>query len=193
MLNALVKDVPIYTLLVTPNYNSENFGIHVTADSKADEFLRTVFQEVGAQIDAAIKANYYEKRLVLRSISSFEHQSTLDELLTAIIATGTDRLDSSIPGRGYDALVDCDLFGKEFTIDDSFRYGYLSRLIVYEKTLGTAAAGKVPNLVLIYDATQLLMVSNFNPKEGKDRKDAFKFRNPAQKKQALLGVIKLTN
>lgn len=149
---------------------------------------------IGKEVDAVIKEQFAGKTIVVRGISSTEHDKSADELIDIIKRVGTDRYDPNRIGDRYENIRGkrIDLFG--------FRRKVTSRMKLFQDISwgfyhGSIAIHGRPvriNIVTIYAADKLKAV--VHQYEGRDdiKRDGFVFREPENKKAALLGIIKIS-
>lgn len=169
--------VPIYRVSV-PEYNVNT---------------RPDWDNVGSKIDLVIKKHFLKKRVVIRCLSSKEHRGKSIENLIAIIRRiGHDRYNPRIKGDRYDNIENkrIDIFALDFKISkNSFiMQKFIEPFYTYPKQ-----RGKNPirlDLVIIYDRSKLKRV--IHTYDNVRRKtDGFIFKEQDNKKDALLGFIKI--
>lgn len=165
--------IPEYTIDAQPNYKA-----------------------IGDKIDRVLEENFTGKEVAIRALSSTDHtQYTLDELAQVILEKGTDKYDPNRKGvegfEDYDVdfqagfgTVGKDLEGEGADIIQKF----------YENTLLDRGYRLRIDLLLIYDLNQLTKAEKNPEKEGVHPRlepYLFKFKNPENKPQALIGIIKI--
>lgn len=167
----LFVDNPLYVVDVEPNHKA-----------------------VGKLVDKVIKENFEGQTVVVRGLSSNAHaDKSVDELIEIIKETGTDRYDPERAGDRYENIK-----GKHIDLF-AFRRKVTPRMELFKDISwgfyhGAKAIHGEPiriDLLIIYDASQLKAV--VHQYEGRDdiKRDGFVFKNPDDKKSALLALIKI--
>lgn len=170
--------------MITLEINLPQYQIDTEPDYKA----------IGKIVDDELKRHFLGKSVVVRGIGSSEHPGkTADELIEIIKRDGTDRYDLNRKGDRYENIKDkhIDLFAFRRIITprtELFRwiaYGF------YNSAIGVRGKPTRIDILIIYDAAKLKAV--LHQYEGRtDRKrDGFVFREPNNKKDAVLGIIKI--
>jgi hypothetical protein len=134
------------------------------------------------------------KNVVIRCIGSQDHPGiSLDELTNIIVQTGTDKYDATRMGVGYKEFVNkgiqIDLYGVPVKVTKDTVVMGQAIWEMHHSAVGDRGFSVHVDLILIYDAEQLDMVMNlydFHPTS-----DGIVFKDPANKKAALLGIIKV--
>lgn len=162
--------LPEYTLDKQPNYNV-----------------------VGGRIDEVIKEQFKNYRIALRYLSLQDHQSlTADELINIINRTGTDKYD---PERKMSVAHDFySEKGVEMFAVPIPKFSDLDSMGVikdfYEGALVDRGYSLRIDLVVVYDLDQLESIPiQYDDGVGED---AFKFKYPENKADAVLGFVKVT-
>ncbi|HKU18124.1 MAG TPA: hypothetical protein VJP80_02515 [Candidatus Saccharimonadales bacterium] len=153
-------------------------------------------KRVGKELDNILKQYFMNKEVVIRCISSQDHEGlSLDELTETIVKSGTDKYDAQRVGVGYEEFnrkgIRVDFYGENVKITDDLDFMPQQLWEMYHSAIGDRGYGVHVDLVLIYDEAQLDMVMNlydFHPTS-----DGYVFKNPDDKASALLGVIKVTS
>jgi hypothetical protein len=151
---------------------------------------------VGPKIDRLLEEEFLGRRIVIRCIGSQDHPGkTVDELEEIVIRTGTDKYDEKRRGLGYEVGIksgkQIDFFGTHAEImapEDIFTLELLDDF--YYSTQGDRGYSIRINLVIIYDANKVKAVEHLYG-ENVDDTDGFVFREPENKRGALLGLIKV--
>jgi len=151
-------------------------------------------EAVGEKLDEVLRKHFLGKKVVIRCIGSQDHQNlSLDELTEIVIKTGTDKYDTGRMGVGYEEFVrkgiKVDFYGEpaEITIDAKLMGQAVWEM--HHSAIGDRGYGVHVDLILIYDVEQLDMVMNlydFHPTS-----DGFVFKDPKNKTQALIGIIRI--
>ncbi len=150
-------------------------------------------KQIGKLVDDKIREHFQGQVIVARGVSSKEHDKSLNELAEIIKHTGTDRYDPARAGDRYDNVkgkhIDLFAFRRKVTPRmDLFRH------ISWGFYHGAKAVHGKPvriDIVTIYDAAQLQAV--VHQYEGRDdiKRDGYKFKDPANKARAVIGIIKI--
>lgn len=151
-------------------------------------------EAVGAKLDKLLKRHFMGKRVVIRCIGSQDHPKlSLDELTDIIMKTGTDKYDPARMGVGYKEFVrkgiKVDFYGEDVEITKDAQVMSQALWEMHHSAIGDRGYGVHVDLVLVYDYSQLDMVMNLY--EHHPTSDGFVFKDPDNKRAALLGVIKI--
>ena len=165
------------------------YGIETVPDHEA----------IGAKIDAALNQHFAGKHVALRAVSHAEHKElTLDQFVDAILKAGTDRYDPARKPADDDPFAPYkpDLHAGLCTIGkDHWGEGADFVKKFYENILLDRGYRLRIDLMLVYDASQLERATKVEAGQPSVRPELevclFRFRNPADKPAALLGVLKL--
>ncbi len=149
--------------------------------------------KVGQKFDRWLEENSPNEDIVLCFLGIQDHPGkTLDELADIVLKTGTDKYDLNRTGQGYNAGAEhIDFFGTPTKVrkdKNIFASELLSDL--YRSTLGDRGYAIRIDIVIIYDASKLVSVEYLYGKDIEES-DGFIFRDPENKKDALLGVLKI--
>ncbi|MBI3494635.1 hypothetical protein HY004_01475 [Candidatus Saccharibacteria bacterium] len=150
---------------------------------------------IGKIVDKVIQENFTGKTIVVRGVSSSAHSDkSVDELVEIIKDSGTDRYDQKRIGDRYENIK-----GKHIDLF-AFRRKVTPRMEVFKDISwgfyhGSRTIHGKPvriDILTVYDASQLRAV--VHQYEGRDdiKRDGFVFKNPSDKKSAVLGIIKIT-
>jgi len=162
-----------------PNYS---------VDAEPDHLL------IGKIVDNELKSQFPGKQVLVRAIASSEHPGkTVDELVNMIAQKGTDRYDPERAGDRYDNIegkhIDLFAFPADLSTDNA---------VFNQAVWGFYHSAKVIHgypmridIVLIYDATKMQQVLHQYVGREDIKDDGFCFKEPNNKPDALLGVIKL--
>ncbi len=156
----------------------------------------TEYRIISKKIDDVIKQHYLGQTTVVRGISSSTKEADLDEVIRQICETGTDyevRGEVTEASKKWKKEAEGDLFGNKKTIKEGAEITYNNIKLSYEKptdSKGNPKPQKV-DVIMIYDASKLEQLAPYEGKNGKMKTDAYKFLNPEQKQEALIGIIKI--
>ena len=164
--------------------------------------------KLGKKVDRVIEKSFPDGKYILRALGSDDHPNlSLDKLADIVLKTGTDRYDPNRKGVCHDEFCgyDYDIQAGAITIKNGklvipkdYKYPTEFGDVVwhfYEHThLDRGYAVRI-DLLLIYDTTKLKKARKVNPKAPPVRRKLinflYKFKNPKNKKDALLGIIKI--
>jgi hypothetical protein len=163
---------------------------------------------IGKKVDRVIESNFTDRKYVYRAIGKDDHpQLTLDELVSIIIKSGTDRYDPERKGVCHEqfSVYDYDLHAGSFEIKNS--------LIVIEETdtyptlFGDTAYDFYENapldrgypvridLLVLYDPGKLELAKKIDPQAPTVlhplEKYLHRFKDRKNKVDALLGIVKI--
>lgn len=151
-------------------------------------------KKIGRKVDDVLRSHFMGQTIVARGLSSAEHRGkTLDELAVIIASQGTDRYDPARKGDRYDNVEGkhIDLFGFRRKVTPRMR---LFKDIVWGFYHGSIAIYGKPtriDILIVYDALQMTRVSHSYKGSGQVKRDGFVFKDPGNKPQAVLGIIKI--
>lgn len=149
---------------------------------------------IGNVVDEVIKENFAGQTVIVRGLSYKAHSDkSIDELVELIKRTGTDRYDPERVGDRYENIKGkhIDLFAFRRKVTPTME---LFKDVSWGFYHGAKAIHGQPvriDLLTIYDASQLRAV--VHQYEGRDdiKRDGFVFKNPEDKKSALLAIVKI--
>lgn len=155
---------------------------------------------IGSQIDKAVQENF-EGTFLVRELSIIDHpQYTLDELVNIIIKTGTDKYDPNRKGVAHEEFEPYkpDLQAGEVIIKDGKIVGEsfgedIRRF--YENALIDRGYRLRIDLIVLYDPKQMVKaekVDHTKPNvEPHLEEYLWKFKDPENKPEAVVGIIKI--
>ena len=151
-------------------------------------------QAIGKIVDKELRRQFADKQVLVRAVASSEHPGkTVDELVEIIAQSGTDRYDPARTGDRYENIEGkhIDLFA--FSANLSSDAAVFSQAVwgFYHSSKAVHGYPVRIDIVLVYDATKMNQVTH--QYEGRDdlKDDGFSFKDPDNKSDALLGIIKL--
>lgn len=161
------------------------------ADTKPD------FLTIGPKLDRLLQEHFAGQDIVLRCIGSQDHNDkTVDELARIIQQTGTDKYDANRRGYGYSVGIKqskhIDFFGSSVKVQPSTDI-FTRELLrdFYHGALGDRGYAIRIDIVIVYNASKLTKVEHLYGQDIEES-DGFVFKNPKNKIDALLGVVKVT-
>ena len=177
-----MRNIPTYTIHL-PEYQ-----VTTQPDYKA----------IGAFVDDELKKHFMGQMVGLRALGSQEHQGkSIDELVEIIKHDGTDRYDPERGGDRYDNIENkqIDLFLLRRKISDKSRIFWQLAWSFYESPLKLRGQPVRVDILVIYDLAKLKVARTTHTHEGYPvvKRDGFVFKDPSNKPEALLGIIKITN
>lgn len=167
---------PVYSISI-PDYS---------ANAKPD------YSAVGALIDNAIKT-YFNGKIAVRYLSMQDHKGLhVDELIKIINETGIDKYD---PNRKLSVAHDLytnkgvELFAVPAEVNPQLNISTEAIQDFYEGAIQDRGYLLKIDLVVIYNLNQLELIPiRYDDGIGED---AYRFRHPDHKKEAVLGYIKI--
>ncbi|HET8669499.1 MAG TPA: hypothetical protein VFM05_02400 [Candidatus Saccharimonadales bacterium] len=170
----------VFTVSV-PNYQ---------VDTKPD------YRAIGAVVDVELKKHFLSQMVGLRALGSQEHPGkTADELVEIIKHGGTDRYDPTRGGDRYDNVEDkhIDLFLLRRKITEKSKIFWQFVWSFYESPLKVRGYSVRVDILVVYDLSKLRAVRTTHTHEGRPitKRDGYIFRDPANKADAVLGIIKV--
>jgi hypothetical protein len=170
--------ISVYSIKV-PEYNVK---------SKPDH------KKIGAKIDKIIKRYFLGKKVAIRCLDSKYHKGkSISSLIKIIKTLGTDRYNPKIKGDRYENVEGkrIDIFALDFKIKENGEYMKQFIEPFYDFPINFGEKPIRLNLVVIYDASKLKRVTHKYNGRKDIKKDGFIFKNPNNKKEALLGIVKI--
>lgn len=173
--------------------NSKEVLVHAVSIPEYRLDTKPDYQTVGRKINEALSSHFPEEGSAIRCLSVADHPNqTLDSLIETIQRLGTDKYDPNregvlhdfYKGRGIDlfALAYDQVNGAEIMAETIENF--------YEGALQDRGYRVKLDVILIYDLNQLEFVP-VDYGNGDMGRDAFRFKDPANKAKALLGIIKI--
>ena len=168
---------------------------------------KPAYLKLGQKVDKVIEENFPDGKYILRAISLDEHKDiSLDQLAEIVIKTGTDKYDQKRKGVEHDKFLayDYDTQAGTITIKNGKlvipkTYKYTSEFAdivwhFYEHAPYDRGYPVRIDMLIVYDAKMLTKAIKVKekPEVRKELTDyLYKFNNPEEKKEALIGVIKI--
>jgi hypothetical protein len=153
------------------------------------------YKAIGKIVDNELRKHFTGRTIVARGIGSSEHPNeTIDELVEIIKRAGTDRYDPNRIGDRYENIQGkhIDLFGFRRKVGPRMQlfkdvvYGF------YHSALGIHGKAVRIDILIIYDSAKLKEVIHQYAGRTDKKRDGFAFREPENKRGALLGIVKIT-
>lgn len=151
-------------------------------------------QAIGTVVDNELRRLFAGKKVLVRAIASSEHpDKTVDELVAIIAQAGTDRYDPARVGDRYENVDNkhIDLFA--FSADLSTENVIFSQAVwgFYYSSKAIHGYPMRIDVVTVYDATEMNQVTHRYEGREDIKDDGYSFKDPDNKPDALLGIIKL--
>lgn len=145
-------------------------------------------ETVGDCIDKALLADFAGKSVVIRGIQSGKHDLDKEGLVASILESGTDRNDRESINEVKVSDEEIGLFGLACRIQETpFVLPILEGFHRWKPKSLERPQLKV-DIWMIYDATMLENVEYTHSKYNVKAKDGYRFKDSANKGQALLGL-----
>ncbi len=187
-----MKKIPVYSIKI-PEYTIKKKPNYV---------------KIGKKVDKIIEKNFPNGKYILRAINSDDHPKiNLKKLVEIILKIGTDKYDpkrkavcqDEFSGYDYDIQAGTiEIKNSKLIITKEDKYPSIFGSIAYlfyEHALLDRGHRVRINLLLIYDPKKLKKARKFSPKARGVRKGLnnylYKFKDEKNKKDALLGIIKI--
>jgi hypothetical protein len=176
--------------------------LEYTADDKPD-YLR-----IGKIVDKVIENNFRNGKYIYRALSIDDHLGlTLDRLVSIILKLGTDKYDRARKSVCHEqfSVYDYDIQAGSFeirnskiVIEESDTYPTLFGDTIYDFYENAPQDRGYPvrvDILIFYDINKLEPAKLINPKATRVapqlEKYLYKFKDRRNKKDALLGVVKI--
>ena len=166
------------------------------------------YVKLGKKVDAVIEKSFPDGKYIIRALGSDDHPKlSLNKLAEIVLETGTDRYDPNRKGVCHDEFCGYDydiqagtiiIKNGKLVIPKDYKYPTEFGDVIwhfYEHTpLDRGYAVRI-DLLLIYDPKQLTKARKFHSKARGVRRGLnnylYKFKHPKNKKDALIGIIKI--
>jgi len=170
--------VPVYTISL-PQYSVENEPNH---------------DDIGSIVDKELMKHYLGQTVAARGVSMDAHDISPEELIRKIQTTGTDRYDPTRLGDRYENVQNkpIDFFAFRRKVTKRMK---LFRDISWGFYHGGKSVHGVPiriDILSVYDPAKLKAVLHQYDGRTDKKRDGFIFKDPANKTEALLGIIVIT-
>jgi hypothetical protein len=154
------------------------------------------YKTVGAVVDAQLKNHFMGQMVGLRALGSQEHPGkTINDLVEIIKRDGTDRYDPERGGDRYDNIEGkhIDLFLLRRKITENSKIFWQIAWSFYESPLKVRGYPVRADILVVYDLSKLKAVRTTHTHEGRPitKRDGYVFRKPANKAEAILGIVKI--
>ncbi len=161
---------------------------------------------IGRRVDEAIESNFTDRKFVYRAIGKDDHpQLTLDELVSVVQELGTDKYDPERQGVSHEefSAYDYDMQAGSFEIrdgrivvDEADRYPTLFGDTIRDFYEGAPVDRGHPvrvDILMLYDPGKVEPAPKVDPRAPGNRlaKYLYRFKDPDDKPDALLGVVKI--
>jgi len=140
-------------------------------------------------IDNSLIDNFYDKNVVLRGVQSEKHNISKQEIINHILATGSDKYETTSSKEVNVSDEQIDLFGYGCKINKSpITLSIIEGFHKWKPKSLEKPQLKV-DIWMIYDANQLNNIEYNHSYYGVKASDGYTFKNPDDKQTALIGVI----
>jgi|SRR3989344_9607256 len=152
------------------------------------------YDQIGVKLDLFIKQHFLGKKVCIRAVGSQDHKLAKTDLIKRIIEQGTDKYEKDKHSfwNEWDVYRDkgIDLFAcfKKITKDFHFMHEVIGDF--YEGALADRGYSIRIDILLFYDPDKLENIP-IKYAENDIGEDAWKFKFPEQKKEALIGIIQI--
>jgi len=153
------------------------------------------FEKIGTKIDSCLKKHFIGKKVAVRVLGSEEHKAkSIAEVIKIIKNLGHDRYEPKRKGDRYENLDKkyIDFFALDFKVekDKSYFKDFLEPFYFWP-----IADRNKPiriDIAIVYDLSKLKIVEHrYKGREQELKKDGFVFKDPDNKPDAILGIIKI--
>lgn len=164
--------------------------------------------KIGKKVDSVIEQFLQDGDYIYRAIGGDDHKDmAIDELISKITELGTDKYDLERKEVCHDEFsrYDHDIQAGSFSVnngklilDDSYEHSSLfgdTAKKFYENVLLDRGYRVRIDLLVIYDANKLEKAKKIDPEAESARPELedclYKFKDPDNKKDALVGIVKI--
>ena len=166
------------------------------------------YVKLGKKVDKVIEKSLPDGKYIVRAIGSDDHKGiTLNKLAKIILDTGTDKYDPSRKAvahdefSGYDYDIQAgtiEIKNGNLVIPKGYKYPTEFGDVIwhfYEHTPHDRGYAVRIDLLLIYNPKHLKKARKFHPRGRSVRRGLnnylYKFKDPDNKKDALVGIVKI--
>ncbi|PIR02898.1 MAG: hypothetical protein COV60_03255 [Candidatus Magasanikbacteria bacterium CG11_big_fil_rev_8_21_14_0_20_43_7] len=176
-----MNQIPLYTLPL-PEYHASPEPDHGAIGKKVDDFL---------------KEHFLGQYVAVRCLSSGDHPGkSVDDLIDIIQTEGWDRYDPQREGDRYENNEGkhIDFFAFDYTIAQESEIFSMFTWPFYHWEIEKSGRPLRIDLILLYKPSKLEQVyfTYASREDEGDRSDGWIFKNPKNKRGALVGIIQLT-
>ncbi|MEA3429648.1 MAG: hypothetical protein U9R08_00070 [Nanoarchaeota archaeon] len=149
---------------------------------------------IGAKVDLLIKKYFFGKKVVIRCLGSQEHsKKKVGDLIKVIKKIGHDRYDLKRCDDRYENVEGkkIDIFALDFVVKSKTKIieNFIEPFYTWPPKFGNKPVRL--DIVIIYDRSKLKRVLHSYEGRTDVKKDGFVFKNSNNKKDAILGIIKI--
>jgi len=165
--------------------------------------------KLGKKVDKIIEKNFPDGNYILRAIGSQNHdEKSLNEVAKIILETGTDKYDPDRKEIRCEEFCEFDYDLQAWPVEikkgklvfDSGKIPSMFGDIIYNfyvNTVGDRGYAVRIDLLMMYDAKKMRRAKLVRPEMKRDRERwgdlLYAFRDPERKKDALVGLVKITD
>ncbi len=172
------RSIPVYSIVI-PEYSLVK---------------KPNYKKIGGKLDLFIKEHFLGKKLCIRALGSQDHHLSKEELIQKIIKKGTDKYDNNKKSfwQSWEVYKDkgIDLFACFKEIKEDFHFMHEVIGDFYEGALADRGYSVRVDILLFYDPDKLEMIP-IGYAEDDIGQDAWRFKFPKKKKDALVAVVKI--
>lgn len=186
----LINKVPVFTINAPKQFSEGYIAKHKGKEDHPDKNLTKLIVTIGKKVNAVLDHNYHGQKLVIRTVSSYDHGANIDKLVDEITTMGTDRNDPMRAGKGYGKAPGSEIYGVSYEMEEPA--DFQQQMAKHIKTcFKRDTAAKPQDIIMIYAKERLGAIPYEDRALNKEgRRDlAFGFRGYSQ--EALIGVIRL--
>ncbi|MFA5176196.1 MAG: hypothetical protein WC413_02975 [Candidatus Nanoarchaeia archaeon] len=168
----------IYTIKI-PEYNVK---------SKPD------WDKIGNKLDIILKKHFLNKKIAVRCLSSKKHKKKdINDLIKIIKKLGHDRYNPKREGDRYGNIENkkIDIFCLDWTVKPKSKMMWQMIWSFYKFPIDFGKKPSRIDICIIYDLNKLKRVVHQYKGRKDIKKDAFIFKYPNKKPEAILGIIKI--
>ncbi len=153
------------------------------------------FEKIGSKIDQSLMKHFQGKNVAIRALSSAEHKGkSSSDMIKIIKELGHDRYDLNRKGDRYENIENrhIDFFALDFKIEkDKSYFKYLLEPFYFWPIADRGNPIRI-DIAIVYDLSKLSAVEHrYEGRENEIKKDGFVFKDPDNKPDAILGILKI--
>ena len=155
------------------------------------------FELISSKIIKSLRKHFMGRRIGLRLLGSMEHsKKSMNDMIRIIKKIGHDRYDSNRIGDRYENIDNkkIDFFALDFKVgkkEEEVSVKYAIESFYYYPIFDRKIPIRI-DIAIVYDLSKLKVVKHrYKGREKELKKDGFVFKNPNNKPDSILGIIKI--
>jgi hypothetical protein len=141
-------------------------------------------------IDSEIRRLFTGQEILLRGIQSGKHSMPKEHLIQDILSNGTDKITDDRGPAGNDGATGIDIHASHVVVSGQDPLTHFTLRAFHEFKPKAQERPKLRvDIWMIYNPSQLDNIEYLHPRHHVIARDGYRFKNPNNKTDALLGLI----